>query len=218
MIINWGDAPFKAFITVTYPSGTCTVTGEGQTYTHSGGGTTTFTVKKKGTYTVKAVNGAASTSKTASITNLNQTVSIKLSYELILFDASTSLSTVKNNFTFNQGQTATYIEKSGNYFVFHGGNVMNFTARYNKTIDLTPYKTLQVYGYTTITSNAKFGLSTSAPGYNPSWAKSNTFTSSAALRTIDISSLNGSYYFGIWHTNNGNGYPKNYVQYVKFIS
>ena len=48
MIINWGDAPFKAFIKVTYNAGTCTCKMGSETFTHSGGGTATFEVKKKG--------------------------------------------------------------------------------------------------------------------------------------------------------------------------
>ena len=78
MIINWGDAPFKAFITVTYPAGTCTVTGEGQTYTHSGGGTKTFTVKKKGTYTASLVWGSLKDSASVSITKHSETKAVEL--------------------------------------------------------------------------------------------------------------------------------------------
>lgn len=91
MIINWGDAPFKAFITVTYPSGTCTVSGNGQTYTHTGGGTTTFTVKKKGTYTVKSESGTNTASKSVNITSRNQTVSVALIYTFYIFKSGTGM-------------------------------------------------------------------------------------------------------------------------------
>lgn len=87
MIINWGDAPFKAFITVTYPSGTCTVTNGNKTYIHSGGGTHTFVVQQKGTYTVKAVNGSLSDSDSVSISKRGQTGSVSLSYTLYLIKA-----------------------------------------------------------------------------------------------------------------------------------
>ena len=96
MIINWGDAPFKAFITVTYPGGTCTVTGEGQTYTHTGGGTKTFTVKKKGTYTVKATDGSLTASTSSSISKRGQAATATLSYSLVLLPNS-SYSTIWGN-------------------------------------------------------------------------------------------------------------------------
>lgn len=86
MIINWGDAPFKAFITVTYPRGSCTVSGNGQTYGHSGGGTTTFTVKKKGTYTVKIVTGSLSKSSSVEISKLGETKTVSLNYRTYFYN------------------------------------------------------------------------------------------------------------------------------------
>ena len=134
MIINWGDAPFKAFITVTYPSGTCTVTGEGQSYTHTGGGTTTFTVKKKGSYAVNSTATNATAGSSVSIAEAGQTANVTLKYELILF---------------NGGQTVPWIA-NGSYN--SAGSSIHVTANANEAccvstsskIDLTHYKTLYI--------------------------------------------------------------------------
>lgn len=90
MIINLSDAPFKAFITVTYPNGTCTVSNGTKTYTHSGGGTHTFTVNKKGTWTVKSTpsDKAEGGSSSVSITSRGQTESVTLKHKLYLFKNS----------------------------------------------------------------------------------------------------------------------------------
>ena len=80
---------FNATITVTYPRGTLTVTGEGQSFSHSGGGTATFTVTSKGAYTAKAVTGSLSNSSTASITEFGQNASVALSYKKLLYTNGT---------------------------------------------------------------------------------------------------------------------------------
>jgi len=78
---------FEAYITVTYPNGTCTVANGEETYTHSGGGTTTFTVKKQGTWTVTATptDGVSEGgSQSVSITESNQTKSVSIKYRKYL--------------------------------------------------------------------------------------------------------------------------------------
>ena len=87
MIINLGDAPFKAFIKVTYPNGTCTVSLGGKSFTHTGGGTHTFTVNKKGTWTVMATNTAGVVeTQTVNITTRGQTVSVTLVCRLYFYN------------------------------------------------------------------------------------------------------------------------------------
>jgi len=80
MIINWGDAPFKAFLSVTYPRGTCTVSNGNKTYTHSGGGTHSFVVQQRGAWTVKATASNAEAITTVNIKKQNETQSITLKY------------------------------------------------------------------------------------------------------------------------------------------
>lgn len=100
MIINFDDAIFKALITVTYPSGTCTVThaDSGVSYSHSGGGTHTFAVHRRGEWAIEAVDGTRSKSDTAVINDRGQIVSKTLAYDFVLFDASFASGYGLNNY------------------------------------------------------------------------------------------------------------------------
>lgn len=77
-----------AVIGVTYPSGsTCTCTNGSKTLTAKGtGGKAIFVIPSAGTWTVKAVSGSKSTSKTVSITAEGQVETVTLMFETILFD------------------------------------------------------------------------------------------------------------------------------------
>ena len=82
-----GGTPYAA-IGVTYPSGSvCTCTNGTLTLTAKGtGGKAIFVIPSAGTWTVKAVSGSKSTSKTVSITAEGQVETVTLTYALILFD------------------------------------------------------------------------------------------------------------------------------------
>lgn len=84
MIINLDEVTFKAFITVTYPSGSCTVSNGSKSYTHSGGGTYTFTVNTKGEWTIEAEDGTLTAVETVTIVSKNQNPTVDLKY--VLFD------------------------------------------------------------------------------------------------------------------------------------
>ena len=84
MIINLGDSPFKACIKVTYPRGTCSCSSDKLSLSHSGGGTATFTVRKKAQYTIKIATGSLSKTESVSIERNGQTVSVSLDYKLYL--------------------------------------------------------------------------------------------------------------------------------------
>ena len=74
---------------MTYPSGSvCTCTNGTLTLTAKGtGGKAIFVIPSAGTWTVKAVSGSKSTSKTVSITAEGQVKTVTLIFELILFDS-----------------------------------------------------------------------------------------------------------------------------------
>ena len=82
-----GGTPYAA-IGVTYPSGSvCTCTNGTLTLTAKGtGGKAIFVIPSAGTWTVKAVSGSKSTSKTVSITAEGQVETVTLTFETILFD------------------------------------------------------------------------------------------------------------------------------------
>ena len=77
-----------AIIVVTYPSGsTCTCTNGSTTLTAKDtSGKALFVIPSAGTWTVTAVSGSKSTSKTVSITAEGQVETVALMFELVLFD------------------------------------------------------------------------------------------------------------------------------------
>ena len=82
-----------AVIDVTYPAGsTCTCTNGSKTLTAKGtGGKALFVIPSAGTWTVKAVSGSKSTSKTVSITAEGQVATVTLTYELYIFKSGSGL-------------------------------------------------------------------------------------------------------------------------------
>lgn len=90
MIINFDEAVYTARITVTYPSGTCTVThaDSGVSYSHSGGGTHTFAVHRRGDWDILAQDGERKAPASVTLTDRGQIESKTLAYDFVLFDAN----------------------------------------------------------------------------------------------------------------------------------
>lgn len=200
MIINWGDAPFKAFITVTYPSGTCTVTGEGQTYTHTGGGTKTFTVKKKGTYTIKAENGSFSDSTTATITKRNQTVTATtLKYILYLIQEGTLKVTFSTYalgdwaYSGSRYRLGSNSSRTGER-TYAYANLKSYANVGFKKITIDGYHIHEAYSGISSSENSAYGQLAGIGSSYSSVTKSVYMTGSRANRTIDISNVNLSTY------------------------
>ena len=89
-----GIGKIYAVIGVTYPSGsTCTCTNGSKTLTAKNtSGKAIFVIPSAGTWTVKAVSGSKSTSKTVSITAEGQVETVTLAFEMILFDGGDNTS------------------------------------------------------------------------------------------------------------------------------
>ena len=87
-----GGTPYAA-IGVTYPSGSvCTCTNGTLTLTAKDtSGKAIFVIPSAGTWTVKAVSGSKSTSKTVSITAEGQVETVVLAYELYIFKSGSGL-------------------------------------------------------------------------------------------------------------------------------
>lgn len=88
-----GSAKAFAVIGVTYPSGsTCTCTNGSKTLTAKDtSGKAIFVIPSAGTWTVKAVSGSKSTSKTVSITAEGQAETVTLTYEFFIFKSGSGL-------------------------------------------------------------------------------------------------------------------------------
>ncbi len=209
MIINLGDAPFKAFIKVTYPKGTCTCTLGSTTYSHSGGGTATFEVNKKGTWTITAAYNSISKSTTASVSTRGETKTVSLSYTTYLYklgDECKSVSggwvTAAKKFASDSNTNAANIVCNRNsdniYFTNKGATGAILYAK-NK-ISLKDIKTIKfkgTFGYTDDQYYVRFCI----------WSSfgSTTMDNLVVVRdgwkglgdfSIDVSSLTGSYYIG----------------------
>ncbi len=95
-------AAVYAVISVTFPSGsTCTCTNGSKTLTAKDtSGKALFVIPSAGTWTVKAVKGSKSTSKTVSITAEGQVETVELTYGLYIFKNGSGLTSgysIKSN-------------------------------------------------------------------------------------------------------------------------
>lgn len=206
MIINLGDAPFKAFITVTYPNGTCTVSLGNKSFTHSGGGTHTFTVNKKGTWTVTATSaGGSKESTTVNITERNQSVSVSLRCLLYLFQNGSGKQV---GFSVDNGGLSMVADIDANRIYVSGaglysGNIAVYTS---SPIDLTHYRTLHfdASAIQIIHTNyyCRMGANNSKPdpfatSFSYQRVISAASTTAPAIYSVDVSSASGLYYIGI---------------------
>lgn len=198
---------FSATIIVTYPAGTCTVTGEGQTYTHSGGGSTTFTVKKKGTYSISGVDSVGGTgSASAVITKSGENVVVSLKYTLMLFNngSVSGKSWAKAGHSKCSIGTNIYLfaDATGNPDASQSGKVPNSYAYTNAAVNLSSYSKLYFYissldtGAGTSSNNyIRCGVASSA-GTSPSsyvTAASGKTTAKNKTVSVDISSLTSGF-------------------------
>lgn len=213
MIINLGDAPFKAFIKVTYPNGTCTVSLGDKSLTHSGGGTHTFTVNKKGTWTVKATSNAGVVeTQNVSLTYVGQVANVTLTG--IFYAIKNGVSNVgtwigvKYADGIRAPRTIGVSGQSGNRygFTFNGaveatcgaarsGSTVNFS--YFKTMRVTydAYKNLCMTSFNICASDINVTTVSAVTNLVPGQPENTTLTNKVV--TIDVSGVTGNLYIGL---------------------
>lgn len=197
---------FSASINITYPANSnCVVTNSGgqtvasDTNTGSSTKTWTATVGATGTYTVTATatdGSGKSKSQSVSITADGQNVSVTLSYELVLFDNGTDNATVTGGWGFSGSSGGGSIKNNNLYVYGQSGNDYTDGIGYMYTkskVDLTNYRTMNftVSSCSDTAGGRAFGVSTSQSSDKNLTASSNI---SVATKSVDISSLTGSYY------------------------
>ena len=197
-----------AAIGVTYPEGsTCTCSNGTKTLTAKDtSGQALFLVPEDGTWTVTATDPADATktkSESVSITKEGQWESVTLSYQFYLFKEGVGVAdewATEGNATLVQKTNDAIIIKS---FSGYGGN-NNLKAFYNSPVDLSDYTTLKaeveankVGGY------ANLCIWSSTPGTygSPDVYASATEANKRHIVSLDISSINGEYYVGIYVVN-----------------
>ena len=196
---------FSATISITYPAGsTCTVTNYKKTWTAPNTtGSWTFKANEVGHYTVKAVSGSKSTSKTVSITAEGQVETVTLSYELVLFNNG-----VVSGYAWNSSNNNGYGDgKVSNGLIYLYGytwdNNISLQPGWGEigissAIDLSDYSTLKVRlnKIDSADGTAKIQVGTTALGDNTA-TKKVTLTAGTTT-SLDISSIAGSKYISLY--------------------
>lgn len=194
-------AYFMATITVTYPANsTCTCSDGTTTLTDTNTGTSektvTFTVPNTGDWTVSCTDGTDTATQTVTISAEGQSVSVTLTYELVLFNGGSVNEDITGGWSGNMAQeqlgddSYLYLQSYGYY------NTMAVTV--NK-ITVTGYDTLKVNvtAYTRNNANAWIGLSNAADEASyksPVLKISPTASNTPAEYSGDLSKLSGEYY------------------------
>ena len=196
---------FSASINITYPAtSTCVVTNSGgqtvasDTNTGSSTKTWTATVNATGTYTVTAtatdVSGN-SKGQTVSITTDGQSVSVTLTYELVILDGSTGNGS-GNWEAHSVGGGSVSFSSSAGIVVDPDGYIPKLISK--KTWDLTDYTTLTFYISREKNSmNIRCGVGSPHADYGYI-AKYDAYTDTTSQDTsftvvVDISSITSTY-------------------------
>ena len=207
-----GGTPYAA-IGVTYPSGSvCTCTNGTLTLTAKGtGGKAIFVIPSAGTWTVKAVSGSKSTSKTVSITAEGQVETVTLSYELVLFNNG-----VVSGYAWGSSNNNGYGDaKVSNGLIYLYGytwdNNISLQSGWGEigissAIDLSDYSTLKVRlkKIDNAEGTARIHVGTTALGDNT--ATKNVTLTAGTTTSLDISSITGSKYISLYAISNTSTY------------
>lgn len=212
MIINLGDAPFKAFIKVTYPNGTCTVSLGDKSFSHTGGGTHTFTVNKKGTWTVRATSNAGVVeTQNVSLTYVGQVASVTLTGILYIFKEGSGAKVPLKTASGTDGSITVgtnYIQAAGrtagdSQTLVYTTSPINLTHFSSVRFEVSKVSTVHVNFF------CRMGVSSSVPTRFSTF-DAQTSTASCPNRTtfaINVASRSGKYYIGA--NNSWNGYIHN---------
>lgn len=205
---------FAATINITYPAGsTCTVTDGVTTHTAPDtSGTWACIVNNTGTWTITSTNGIQTKSDSVSITADGQSASVTLKYEYYIFNAG-GVTNYSGGWTALGYYTVTKVDSEG-IKIYTASSWEGAQAFSNSAIDLSKYTKLNinVSAYNSARPEASFGVNKNKPNnimWNGDFTNKNNCAAkmsitSTGVKTIDISSLSGSYYF--WTGEDGATY------------
>ena len=163
-----GSGKLYAAISVTYPEGSvCTCSDGVKTLTAKNtSGLYLFSIPYAGTWTVTATDGTDTASQTVEITTEGQSVSVELSYNLVLYSAANGLAS--------------------------GFNITGITIR--PGIDMSKYSTCKVTGKKVSGSTCYFGFVKTSDLVN--FVVESEFTStSIATKTLNLQNISSRCYF-----------------------
>ena len=189
---------FKATISVTYPAGsTCTCSKDGKVLTAPDtSGRYDFVVDSAGDWTVACTDGAGKQdTKIANISSNGQTVSVTLQYTIVLYEAGVLHPEVTGEWIKNLSDLTIEFTTSGIVFGDAVGSTNKGAMSTTNKIDFTNYTRLVVVGnISSGNTNMTFGVCSNNNAQNLSFVASMKATQNGG--TVDISSVNGAYYFG----------------------
>lgn len=198
-------AAVYAVIGVTYPSGSvCTCSNGSVTLTAKDTtGKAIFVIPSAGTWTVTAVSGSKSTSKTVSITAEGQVETVELSFALQIVKDGVLVSGMNLDGLLRPNYPGTLTQKDGYVEYSLDGNYSSGRA-YSVKTKMTPYNTLYIDWIPHSGDNgAAVGLASNIGISTENELKSIFQYSSKATQnnarqttTLDVSSANSEYYVG----------------------
>ena len=206
--VGIGSSKPYAVIGVTYPSGstvTCT-NGSKTLKAKDTSGKAIFVIPSAGTWTVKAVKGSQSASKSVSITAEEQVATVTLVYEFVLYDNGIMqnggvVKSIDHESTYGSNSAVVndgflHISVANNLTLANGFRSVN-------AISGGKYSTLKVR-VSNVSGNAYFRLAakkTSDP-YNYTEADNHAVLNETSFTdgeyTLDISVVKESAYYGVW--------------------
>ena len=200
-----GGAPLYAIIAVTYPAGSvCTCSDGTKTMkAKDTSGKTLFNVPSAGTWTVSCTDGSSTVSKSVTITATGQVESVKLSYDLVLYDSGEEYSDITGGWSgfacYSGTSKGTFTKNSSSIYIKSNGSkgAQSIAAAPANKIDITDISTLKV----NVTS---FNVQSEYRSYFILSSSRNTSSVNNSVATkeitgtgeiaLDVSGLSGSYY------------------------
>lgn len=207
-----GGRPY-AVIGAIYPAGSsCTCTNGTRTMTAKDtGGRALFIIPAPGTWTVTAASGSQDASREISVTAEGQVESVKLSYELMLFDSGAvsgyAWNASYNDTSYADSKVSDVIYMYG--MTYDNGAILKTSSAkrgVSSAIDLSDYSRLKIRVKTVDSSagSAKIQVGTSALG-DDSAAAAIALTAGQTTG-LDISGITGSGYISILAQSTGGTY------------
>ena len=199
-----GGGSLTAIIAVTYPAGSvCTCSNGTKTLkARDTSGKALFNVTV-GEWTVSCTDGSSTVSKSVTITATGQVESVKLSYDLILYDSGEEYSDITGGWSgfacYSGTSKGTFTKNSSSIYIKSNGSkgAQSIAAAPANKIDITDISTLKV----NVTSfnvqseyRAYFLLSSSRDTSSVSNSVASKEIKGTGEIALDISGLSGSYY------------------------
>lgn len=199
--VSGGAKPF-GYIFVTYPAGSSVTCTKGSTTlsAENTSGQWVFAIPEAGAWTVAATDGTNTKSESVSITAEGQSVSVELSYQLVLFDGAnggdvTSLTGGWAMYGHDSDYHSSSVTSNSLYFAYTDTASSTHTWAFNtiKAIDISKYKTLYV-DVSSVTGGGNIHIAKNASATDSYDASA---SANGGIASLDVSSFNGSYYIGL---------------------